>query len=300
MTNKVLLIGCVKTSKIAFDALKSASECELIGVVCKSKSPQNSDFCDLALGAHADNIACLELEENDNEKILEFLIEQKPDLVFCIGWSHLLPNEMFEALPDTKFIGYHPAPLPYGRGRHPLIWALILGLEETASCLFLLEETADTGAILSQAPIAIADGETASSLYAKACVTLKQQLTEVAADFETHLKQAKAQDANNNSSWRKRSARDGKIDWRMNADAISRLVKALAKPYPGATGEFQETVFTIHEVEILASTPDAFAEPGKVLDVQGREILVKCWKSALWIKSHNLTEMPAIGDYFLP
>jgi len=300
MTHKVLLIGCVETSKIALDALQSSPECQLVGVVCKSKSPQNSDFCDLANDAREYDIPCLELEKNNNEKILNFLIEQKSDFVFCIGWSHLLPNEMFSALPETKFIGYHPAPLPFGRGRHPLIWAMALGLKETASCLFFMEETADTGAILSQVAIPISSDETASTLYQKACVTLKTQIVELTADFNTHIDQAKPQDPDNNSNWRKRSPRDGTIDWRMTAQAISHLVNALAKPYPGATADYMDNSFTIHEVEIFAGETDDFAEPGKILDIQGDKILVKCWQSALWLKKHDLVEAPKIGEYFLP
>jgi len=33
-------------------------------------------------------------------------------------------------------VGFHPAALPANRGRHPLIWALFLGLKKTASTFF--------------------------------------------------------------------------------------------------------------------------------------------------------------------
>ena len=38
------------------------------------------------------------------------------------------------------------------RGRHPLIWALALGLTETGSTYFLMDARADAGPILSQRP----------------------------------------------------------------------------------------------------------------------------------------------------
>ena len=34
-------------------------------------------------------------------------------------------------MPALGVIGYHPAELPKNRGRHPLIWALVLGLKKT-------------------------------------------------------------------------------------------------------------------------------------------------------------------------
>ena len=64
-------------------------------------------------------------------------------------------------------IGYHPAALPKNRGRHPLIWALVLGLKKTASSFFIMDERADSGDVISQEEIIINDDDDASSLYAK-------------------------------------------------------------------------------------------------------------------------------------
>ena len=47
-------------------------------------------------------------------------------------------------------LGYHPSLLPFNRGRHPIIWALALGLKETGSTFFFMDENADTGDIVSQ------------------------------------------------------------------------------------------------------------------------------------------------------
>lgn len=45
---------------------------------------------------------------------------------------------------------YHPAKLPENRERCPLIWAISLGLEKSASTFFFMDKSADTGDILSQ------------------------------------------------------------------------------------------------------------------------------------------------------
>jgi methionyl-tRNA formyltransferase len=64
-------------------------------------------------------------------------------------------------------VGFHPAALPENRGRHPLIWALVLGLEETASTFFFMDEGADSGDLLSQRRISIEPADDAGSLYAR-------------------------------------------------------------------------------------------------------------------------------------
>ena len=49
-----------------------------------------------------------------------------------------------------EVIGFHLAAMPANRGRHPIIWALVLGLQETASTFFFMDEGADSGDIISQ------------------------------------------------------------------------------------------------------------------------------------------------------
>jgi len=63
--------------------------------------------------------------------------------------SSLLKKELL-SLPPNGVLGYHPAKLPQNRGRHPLIWSLVLGLEESASTFYFMDEGADSGDILSQ------------------------------------------------------------------------------------------------------------------------------------------------------
>src|SRR3546814_2327569 len=81
-----------------------------------------------------------------------------PDLLLVWGWSTLVPKAVIDR---ARFggVGFHPSPLPIGRGRHPLIWSIILGLEESAVSFFALDEGADTGAILAQRRFTISPGE---------------------------------------------------------------------------------------------------------------------------------------------
>ena len=51
--------------------------------------------------------------------------------------------------------------------------------------------------------------------------------------------------------WRKRSEVDGKIDWRMDAQSIDNLVKALTKPYPGAYFLFNEKKITVCVAKVI-------------------------------------------------
>ena len=109
------------------------------------------------------------------ERSIEFMKGHEPDVIFCFGWSYLL-NQEFLTLPKLGVIGFHPANLPKNRGRHPIIWALALGLKETASTFFKMDKAADSGPILSQVNINIDFTDDAGSLYKKIISTAEQQI----------------------------------------------------------------------------------------------------------------------------
>lgn len=78
------------------------------------------------------------IDINDNSSV-KFIRECNPDIIYCFGWSQLIKSEILN-IPKLGVIGNHPAELPKNRGRHPIIWALALGLKQTASTFFIMNE----------------------------------------------------------------------------------------------------------------------------------------------------------------
>jgi methionyl-tRNA formyltransferase len=213
----------------------------------------------------------------------------------CIGWSRLLGPDLL-AIPPKGCVGFHPAALPRNRGRHPIIWALVLGLSETASTLFLMDEGADSGPILSQHPVTITAEDNARTLYDKVTASLSQQLGEALDRLESEVP-LQAQDESQASYWRKRSARDGRIDFRMTSTAIHNLVRGLTRPYPGATVDWQGKQQPVWRcVPVEWDQPNV--EPGRVLDVSAGAVLVKTSDGAVALTEHEITPFPSKGDYF--
>ena len=201
------------------------------------------------------------------------------------------------SIPKYGVIGFHPAELPNNRGRHPIIWALFLGLKQTASTFFLMDEEADTGDIISQEKIKISN-DNAFSLYNKITnVALKQIISftvelETKEEFQNKIKQDKTK----GNYWRKRTKKDGKIDFRMTSKAILNLVNALSKPYIGAHLEFQGNDIKVWEVK-KETFNNSNHEPGKVLDVIGNDIIVKTYDGSIRILDHEFKITPTKGEY---
>jgi methionyl-tRNA formyltransferase len=298
MTNNNIKILFIGTVDFSFKALSNLIEnkFEIIGIVTKRESNFNSDFHDLTPLAKANNIPVIYRTKDNLEEIVSFIDHNNPEVIYCFGWSHILPNSIL-SIPKYGVIGFHPAELPNNRGRHPIIWALFLGLKETASTFFFMDEGADTGDIISQEKIKIKNDD-AYSLYNKIInVALKQILLFTKElEIKGHNISKIKQDKTLGNAWRKRNKNDGKIDFRMSTNAIINLVKALSLPYVGAHIDYLDEDVKIWKVKDENNSIKN-NEPGKILDIIGSEIIVKTYDGAIRILNHEFIKLPKKGEY---
>lgn len=294
---RIVFIGCVKFSHAALLHLLDTAPASitLAGIVTRRQSAFNADFHSLEELAQARNIPCLLAGGNDQQTIADWMRSIGPDVVYCFGWSYLLGQEIL-SIPPLGVIGYHPAALPQNRGRHPIIWALALGLTETASTFFFMDEGADSGDILSQQPVAINNEDDAGTLYAKLTDTALRQITGFTGQLASNSYPRTPQDHSKANYWRKRGKRDGQIDWRMSARSIHNLVRALSSPYPGAHCIHNEEEVKIWKTGLTEETAPN-SEPGKILHTSGRTLWIKCGEGVLLLLSHEFSEIPAQGSY---
>ncbi|MBO6781911.1 MAG: methionyl-tRNA formyltransferase [Alphaproteobacteria bacterium] len=292
---KTVFIGSVIFSRTVLAALAAQPDVEITGVVTRRAAPASGDFASLRDDAATLGAPCLEADDTDNAALAAWIRDHAPDALFCIGWNRLLTGEVLAIAPKGT-IGYHPAALPENRGRHPIIWALALGLSETASTFFLMDEGADTGAIVDQEPVPIGADDDAGSLYARLQDVASDQITRFVPRLADGTLAPRPQDPQAGNSWRKRGPEDGRIDWRMPAQSIRNLVRALAAPYPGATCLVGGHDVVVRRAEIVADAPRNL-EPGKVLSVEGKSLVVKCGGGAVRLTEHDIDPLPEPGAY---
>lgn len=287
---KIVFIGSVKMSELILKKLIQ-NKINIIAVITKSNSSFNSDFCDLSELANAHKINCY---YSDRNILSELLFKLKPDLVFCCGWSNILDKNCLKYAP---VIGFHPTKLPHNRGRHPVIWSIALGLKSTASTFFLMDEGIDSGKILSQKKIKIDSNEEANTLYNKINKVASEQALYLAKNFKKiNLKKIKNQNNSLSNYWRKRNKDDGRIDFRMNSEAIDNLVRSLTRPYIGAHLLHNNNEIKIWKVERIKFFKKNI-EPGKVIESDNNYITVKTFNGAIKIIDHEFINIPKIGEY---
>lgn len=293
---KIFFIGTVEFSKCALAKLIEMGA-QIAGVATKADSPFNADFADITPLCKKANIPHKFVDNINDREIIGWIKGLCPDVIFCFGWSELIKKELLHLAP-LGVVGFHPAALPQNRGRHPIIWALALGLEETASTFFFMDEGADSGDILSQKFIEIAYSDDARSLYSKIVDTAMLQIEEFMPEIKNGTYKRMPQDHSKANIWRKRNKNDGKIDFRMTSRAIYNLVRALAKPYVEA-----HVVYKAEEYKVWKSkerkSEAINLEPGKVFAVENNTITVKTEDGAVDLIEHDFKVMPRVGEYLL-
>lgn len=292
---KIIFIGCVISSEIFLKRLLLEKK-NVVGVITKEKSYFNSDFVDLGKVCEESEIDYIYTKNINDEDVKKYIKEKMPDLILCLGWSQLLDEEILD-IPRIGCIGFHPAELPCNRGRHPLIWALVLGLNETASTLFFLDKYADKGDIISQKKIKIDYEDDAMSLYKKVMDCAKEQLIDVLNKIERKELQIIPQSVEQGNCWRKRGKEDGKIDWRMSSRSIYNLVRALTKPYVGAHFVYKDTEYKVWKVTEILDKRYENIEPGKVIkSLEDGTVLVKTGDNLIKIIEYDKVILKD-GDY---
>ena len=241
----------------------------------------NSDYCDLAEVARRHDVPLFRFRKIGDPESVALVRSLEPDVIFVFGLSQLVPPGVL-AIPRLGCVGTHPALLPKHRGRHPLIWALVEGLSESGLTFFFLDEGADSGDILWQKSFPITPDDDAATLYSRIEALASEAIPVILTQLATGAAPRMPQDHGAATYWRKRTAADGVIDWSGSATRAFNLVRALTRPYPGAT-----TVCEGRQLRVWRSRPrDAVKEgaqvpPGCVIGPAGQGVLVQCGEGVL-------------------
>ena len=297
---RVVFVGCVDFSYSLLEKVITLPDADVVGVVTRDSSTFNADFCSLLPLAQSAHVPCFIDSGNQQAQMADWMRGLAPDIVYCFGWSYLLRKEILQ-IPRLGVLGYHPTPLPRNRGRHPIIWTLTLGLNETASTFFFMDEGADSGDLLSQRRLEVSHDDAAASLYARLKELALEQIEAftpllASGDYE-RMPQVHA----NANYWRKRIKADGKIDWRMPAAGIYNLVRALTRPYVGAHFEHQGGEIKVWRCEVVTNEWPleriSNLEPGHVLGASVWGVDIRCGDGAVRLTEHELKVLPETGSY---
>jgi methionyl-tRNA formyltransferase len=195
------------------------------------------------------------------------------DAAVVAAYGLILPKAMIEA-PRLGCLNVHASLLPRWRGAAPIERALIAGDAETGVTIMRMDEGLDTGPILLAEPIAIGPRTTAADLY-DAMAERGTALVLAALEDLAQGRLAPRPQPGAGATYARKIGRDeGRLDWRLPAATLERMVRALQLS-PGAYFEHGERI-KILAVEVAPGRPGA--GPGTVLD---SDLTIACGEGAI-------------------
>lgn len=262
----VALMGSVSSSLTVLEALLR-NQVTVTGVlgVDEAIADRICDYRSLEPTARAAGVPFCAFRKVTESAVASFLRHHRPDLLFVIGLSQLVPADLL-AIARHGGVGFHPTPLPRGRGRAPVAWTILRG-EPAAATLFFLADEPDAGDIIAQRPVPVRPDDYSENLIERTNEILADLIAELAPAIRTGTLPRRPQDHRMATTYAKRTAADGRIDWQKSTDAIHRLVRAAGRPYHGAFTAHAGRKLILWRAHPETADVSTDAEPGTVLTV---------------------------------
>jgi methionyl-tRNA formyltransferase len=199
----------------------------------------------------------------NNSDAMGLLEAVKPVVCIVVAFGQILPAEFFD-YPPKGTLNVHASLLPSYRGAAPVAHAVWNGESETGVTIMKIDEGMDTGDILSIQKVPVLEELSTGELESILAVAGAQLLIPT---LEKYLNGALIPEPQNHelATYAPRiTKKDGRIDWRKNANSISRQVRAM-NPWPGAFAEWRGG-----EVKIWKALPTSPSMAGKARFQPGR------------------------------
>ena len=292
----------MRTVWVSFDTigracLEAAADAgaEIVGVVTLPGpvDANRSGQCAFDEVAERQGAVLIETADINDETTLEAIRACDPELIFVVGWSQLVRSP-FIALAREGVFGMHPTLLPRHRGRAAIPWAILSGLARTGVTLFeIVDETADSGAIVGQAVVDVGTDDTAATLFERISDAHVELIREFVPQLLTRSAPRSPQDPSRASSWPRRKPADGIIDWETRAPYLHDWVRAQTRPYPGAftfVGDEKVVVWRARPVEV-----DEVAPAGTIVARRPEGPVVACGEGALLLEEVEAERELSVG-----
>ena len=197
-----------------------------------------------------------------DEAFVEELRSLKADLQIVVAFR-MLPEVVWNMPPMGTF-NLHASLLPQYRGAAPINWAIINGDTETGITTFFLQHEIDTGEVIQQVRIPIADEDNVEVIHDKLMNLGGRLVTEtVDAILAGTVKPVPQEELINLSEEELRPApkifKDTcRIDWTKGVKAVYDFVRGLS-PYPAAWTELVSADGTSQVLKIFQTEKNFFS-----------------------------------------
>lgn len=277
MKKEDLRIVYMGTPDFAVESLRCLVEggYNVVGVITMPDKPAGRghklQFSPVKQYALEHSLPLLQPEKLKDEAFVEALREWKADLQIVVAFR-MLPEVVWN-MPRLGTFNLHASLLPQYRGAAPINWAVINGDTETGITTFFLRHEIDTGEVIQQVRIPIADTDDVGIVYDKLMMLGGKLVTEtvdaILNDAVKPIPQEEMAVVGELRPAPKIFKDTCRIDWNQPVKRIYDFIRGLS-PYPAAWSELVQ--------------PD------------GETVVMKIFETEKIIQSHQLTPGTLLTD----
>lgn len=227
-----MTIGILSSGNLGLDTLKQMKFKYNIGfVLTDSKSHGIIDFC------NENRIPFFKGNPRDGAAYA-FIKSIQVDVIASINYLFLINKDIINHSNKLTF-NIHGSLLPKYRGRTPHVWAIINNEKVTGITAHIIDEGCDTGDVISQIAVPIAENDTGNDILEKYKSQYFNLVSEVISKCHENVLNIEKQTEENATYFGKRTPEDGQIVWDWHKERIRNWIRAQASPYPGAFTFFE-------------------------------------------------------------
>lgn len=233
-----------------------------------------------------------------DEKTQRFFAENTFEIGISMGWQRLIPKSVLDRF-SYGIYGFHgnAGYLPFGRGRSPLNWSIILGDTRFNLNLFRYDEKADSPNVFATEMFSITPQDDIRTAQYKNMICSKNLIQKLLTAYQQGNISVKTDSKDFDSWYSKRTAVDGKIDFHNRTREIYNLIRGVAAPFPGAFAYAGEDKVIIWEAQPFDEMIDFSAyAPGEVIDVFDGHPIIRTVDGSLLIKKYEADRELMVGD----
>ena len=207
------------------------------------------------------------------------LADWAPEVLVVVAYGLLLPPQVL-ALPRFGCLNIHASLLPRWRGAAPIQHALLAGDTQSGVTIMQMDSGLDTGPIVLQRRVTIAEGATAGSLHDALAPLAAAALLECLAALAAGTQPPPVPQPTAGVSYAPKIAKSqARIDWTRDAVHLERQVRAF-NPWPVA-----ETHLDGEQLRILAAKSlengSKNIDPGTIVGSSDESMIVQCGSGRL-------------------
>ena len=226
------------------------------------------------------------LKVRDSE-FVETLKELAPDMIIVAAFGQIIPKAILD-MPKYGCLNIHASLLPKYRGAAPIQQAVIDGEKESGVTIMKMGVGLDTGDMISQAVVPLAEDETGGSLFDKlaeeGAELLIRTIPSIVDGTAVYTKQPEESPTPYAGMITKQM---GLMDFSKSAAELERLVRGL-NPWPSAFTFYNGKTLKVWESFVAESDDLNQAEPGTVVKADKKGIYVACGEGVLVLSQVQL------------